>query len=310
MPLAKQRLRIDLKVANEPLELIKHDLTYTPKGFAWSGWTLDGEASITTPSTLRHVYHASDFRAHETLDTATVIQSHSWKTYGDWIPCFLRRIVLTDALIGPILFPAVMRGKPYLEADLERLGIDYRFCDRPVRIRKCQVLRQPSRHATRPTGHRWTPDQLTAFRAAMKINPPKPKPGSLTYLSRVGVKSNLTVALDRDTRSDLAETVVTELGGRVVRTEGMAFQDFARLAEEVETLLCDHGAANCNLVQWAPKQVIELVPEDWWSWSFVPLARAAGAERYTVLRPRMRSAEAFAGLLRSVLRDATGRVAP
>ena len=70
-----------------------------------------------------------------------------------------------------------------LQRELAHLGIEYVTLDGPAVIGRACVLRKPS-----PLTF-WREEEVTAYRALFRLDPPPPKPGSLLYLSRAGVRS-------------------------------------------------------------------------------------------------------------------------
>ena len=96
---------------------------------------------------------------------------------------------------------------------------------------------------------------------------------------------------------EVCEEVVEDLGGRVVRTEGLHQGDFVNLASDAETVVADHGAAMFNLLLWNTKNVVEIAAEDWWTSCFLALSKALGIESHTVLRPALHSPEELRALL-------------
>ena len=256
------------------------DLVVTPSGVSWTGAIVDLDSSSPPPESLKRFLPGLNRFNPERIAEATVVQAEYSGTYGDWVTCYLRPIVLADRLVEPLLLPPILKTRDYVAVDLARLGIAHRFCDRPIKVAKCLVLRR------RTTSLVWTSDEARDFRDRMRIRPDPPEPGSLIYLSRVGVKSNsdLSPSVRRETRSELIERTIREMGGTVVRTEGLLFDDFARYASRAETVVADHGAALYNLLQWNTRNVVEIAAEDWWLCCFLSLSTALGVERHTIIR--------------------------
>ena len=288
-------LRIGYITPVGDMQILRRGILFTPSGIAWDGARIDAGASTLSPNSLRSIWRGRHRRKPEQIPRGTIVQAEYINTYGDWISCIIKPIALAGELLGPLLLPARLGGRIYVENDLARLGIPFRICEHPVKVADCLVLRR------RTTSLVWTPEEVAGVRKHEAIPDVAADPGSLIYLSRVGVRSDIKSTVSRDTRSDMVEAIVRDLGGDVVRTEGMSFADFGRLASRADTVVADHGAALFNLLQWRTRSVVELVADDWWITCFLAFSKASGVERHVVLRPTLHDDDALTARIASTI---------
>lgn len=265
-----------------PDHVTRKDLYYTPIGMAWRNGRID-EMSSFSPL-LKPFVQVPYFGAVDVIDRGTVVQSEFTNTYGDWVTEQSRSLALASKLVSPVVLPRHLKDRGYVRHDLERLGVEGLFPERPVRIREAHVLLK------RRPGLYWTREDVAAYRARHGIAPPEAKPGSLIFLSRRGVRSELQEA-SRTFPTDLVADLVERMGGQVFHTGAMGHDDFTALGESAETVIAEHGAAMFNLLQWNTKNVIELITDNWWSGCFVFLGKAAGVENHVLLRVSGKSPE-------------------
>ncbi|GMG82695.1 hypothetical protein LNKW23_19080 [Paralimibaculum aggregatum] len=251
------------------------DLRYTPLGLAWHRGAIEEAASFSPigPPFIEIPY----LRPLERIAAATVVQTDHTVSYGDWVFEVVRRLVAAGALHGPLLLPRALAAKGYVRADLERLGIAYRAVTRPLLIGEALVLHK--QHMTQ----RWTAEEVGLLRRRWRLAPPEPRPGSLLYLSREDVRSEVWSRSRAMPHAEIGALVAAR-GGRVVRTGKLRFEDYTALAAEAETVVADHGSAMVNLVQWRTRAVIELVSDGYWGAGLMALGRAAGVGTHAILR--------------------------
>jgi hypothetical protein len=249
---------------------------YTPEGFGWYRGRLDERLSVREVRRLGPLLQRPR-RPGLQLATGTLIQAESPNTYGDWVCEQIKCLALAPDCPRPVVLPQFLARRGYVAGELDRLGIEYVAADGAVQIEQACVLRKPTPRTF------WHAHEVAAYRALFGLDPEPPRPGSLLYLSREGVRSE-QVRAARDYRSPVIAEAVRALGGTVVETAEMGFDDFTALAGEAETVIADHGAAMFNIMQWRPRRVIEMVTDTWWSPCFVFLSVACGTRDHVVLR--------------------------
>ena len=143
---------------------------------------------------------------------------------------------------------------------LALLGIDAVAVEQPTLIHKATVLHK------KMFFFNWTADEVTAYRQAFKIDPVQPRPGSILYISREGETNERS---GRTYPSKLTAKIMREFGAKVVFARQTSYEDYCALAEEVETVVADHGAAMFNLLLWNTKNVVELFTDQYW-WNCFP----------------------------------------
>jgi hypothetical protein len=263
-------------VQKRSVSSVRQNVVYTPAGFAWTGTHID------TALSARNIYSAKALlldslqRRGQTIPQGTIVESHFPNTYGDWTTEQIKSIALCPDFPRPLVLPAAIAARKYVQKELDRLGITFIAAQRPVRIRETFVLHKP-----RP-GTLWIAEEAMAYQRLFGITPPQPRKGSILYLSRIDVKSEQKAAV-RDYRSATIANIVKALGGRVVETGGIGRDDYAALAAEAETVIADHGSASLNLLQWKTRNLIEIVTDNWWGISIIFAGLASGVENHAVV---------------------------
>lgn len=270
-----------------PVSETREDVLYSEEGLAWYRGRLDERLSIRPIRSLRLVLQRPRRRAARRFERATLIQGEWPDTYGDWVSEQIRCIALAGGVPeAPLLLPGFLGRRAYVRHELDRLGIAHVTLDGPALIERAAVLRKPT-----PLTF-WREDEVAAYRQLFRLDPPLPRAGSILYLSRAGVRSEQARAA-RDYRSDVIAEAVRAMGGTVAETAVMRFEDFTPLAEAAETVVADHGAAMFNMMQWRPRNVVEIVTDSWWSPCFVVLGLACDVREHVVLRSDEGSDEAL-----------------
>lgn len=278
--LSAWRLRYQTRDLIAPSETVS-GLVYGPDGLARLNGAVDLGLSSGGAFGMSAVGRMLMARPAEVLPQGTIIERDFPNTYGDYCSEDHKVLVLSDDVLEPVIFPKSFETRDYLHRDMTRLGLSYCFADRVLRIETARVLRKAN-----PFSY-WSAAEVQAYRARLGVVDCPPRPGSVLYLSRQNVVSHRVGGSGPiDTRH--VAKVVRSLGGQVVDTEGLYFEDFQRLAGEAETVIADHGAAMFNALLWRPRQVIELVPDDWWSPCFVVLSQHLGVERHITLNVESR----------------------
>ena len=250
------------------------NVLYTPKGFAWRGAVLDEEISV------RGVITNADFKrplkAAETLERGTFLQGEYNLTFADWICEQSKSMAIAGTVPEPVLIPQYLYDRPYVRGEFDRLGIKVHVVDKPILVKEAMVIAKPQPDLI------WQAEDVAAYRQFHGLDPVRPKPGSLIYLSREGAKSEQPL-VTRSYPSQLISEIVEELGGKVIVTGDYRHDDFLALAAEADTVIADHGAAMFNLLYWRSRSVIELVPDNWWDGCFVFLSAALGIRLHETL---------------------------
>ncbi len=265
--------REEYQAPPEPEEV--RDLLYTPRGMGWAGGTLRERYSLQKP-VLADLVSPPFPRAKSSIPRGTVVQTQFPNTYGDWVGEYLMTLTNAPPVRPPLLVPSHLMERSYVRRDLAILGLETMVVERPVLVHEALVL--PKRH------YLWyfTADQVAAYRRAFRIDPPRPRPGSILYLSRQGEKSEFKN--ERAYPSETTAEIMAGLGAKVVLARETSHEQYAALAAEAETVVADHGAAISNLLFWDATTLIELYTEDWWTPYFIFLARAAGVENHALIR--------------------------
>ena len=258
---------------NPPLALERADnIVYDQKGLARHGSTIIEKYSVRAPGIKQLLFPRATNNLTQ-IPQGTIIESATPVTYGDWIGDFIRAMVCCPNFPEPLIIPAFLGTKEYVRRDLERLDVHYLIAEEPVLIEKASILRRqlPSYY--------WGIDEVAAYKSAFDIAPPLPRPGSILYLGRFGLKSEV---VDRTYPSTATARLVKELGGKVFDTAFASPKAFDKMAPFAETIIADQGSELFGTMHWRTKNVIELTT-DWWHNSSLFVARASGVENYAVI---------------------------
>jgi hypothetical protein len=248
------------------------DIVVTPKGGVWRGGCFEERYSAGQPG-LRML--AENRRAEESLSEAVIIQCAHNDTYGDWVSEYLVPVLRDLPLSATLLLPAGVAAKPFAARDLDRLGVEWRCIDRPLRIARARILRQQKFFV------HFTEDEARLLKKFFGEAGAPARPGGIVYLSRYGERSDVA---ERVYPSLLVEDIVKSRGGRVIRTHSASREDYAAAAGDAETLIFDHGSAFYNAVGWPARRIFEIVADSWWNNAFLMLSDAAGVHDYTIIR--------------------------
>jgi hypothetical protein len=254
------------------VELLE-DVIYLPSGQAWSKDRLIRRASIRAPS-IRELLAKPAVPKTESIAEAILLEGVTPYTYGDWLGDQILMLCQSPTVQHPVLVPEFLARKSYVKRDLDSLGRDWRAVDQPVHIRRASVLRK-----VRPSYY-WTASDVAAYRARLNINPPETKPGSLIYLSRENVVSEV---LDRSLPSALVSDLVRQAGGIVVDTAKASPAMFQELAPYAETVICDQGSAISGVLYWQTRRVLEITTDGWWHNFGLFVSRAAGVKTFEII---------------------------
>lgn len=251
------------------------DVLYTDRGMAWTNGRLNQRYSIRRPSPSE-VWMRPKARDVEKIHQGTIVQSQYSNTWGDWVSEHLLILSKHRDFVAPLLIPETLYRRSYVVRDLNLLGLDVLPVRAPILVENALILNKTNFQLY------WSAHETEAIRNALNVDPPAPAPGSLLYLSREDVQSELDVV--RKFPHAAVSQLVHERGGMVVRTGEMSYEQTINLAANAETVIADHGAALCNLLFWRPKRVIELVTDNWWNNCFLFLAKAVDVQEFVVLR--------------------------
>ena len=251
-------------------------VTYTSDGMAWIDGKLQRKYSIREVGP-RHVWKPRQ-AAQERYEVASLLQSQTPTTYGDWISEHVAS--LADAksrgeLVAPLLLPASWYRKSYVQRDLLKLDIEAEPVAQSVFVEHATIINK-----IRP-GHWWTDAEASTFRQVMKIRLETARPGSAIYLSRLGEKGE---GPQREINNRVTEAAMETAGVRVVRTVDCTREDYIELAPFAETLFSDHGSAMYNMFYWKTTRIVELYSPTYWEASFLVLSRALGITDYSLWR--------------------------
>lgn len=252
-------------------------IDYAPAGLAWSQGTLLRMASIRQPGPKDFLDALARRGAPaQSIPIGTIIESSTPTTYGDWFAGILRNIVAVGAadIPQPLVLPVALAAKPYVQRDLQRLGVQYISSDGGVRISAAHVLREV--HPLYEMG----PQDAANFRRAFAISPPPARSGSILYLGRFDFASE---AKDRTYPSETMAALVRARGGVVLDTREASPDRFDALASEAETVIADQGSAMFGVLHWQTRKVLELTTNRWWNSANVFLAKATGVGHYRVM---------------------------
>ncbi|MBB4658177.1 glycosyltransferase 61 family protein [Parvularcula dongshanensis] len=271
-------------------------LFYSPAGMAWHHGALRERWSIRAPS-AREILARPPARAR-TVRRAAIVESDLPYTYGDWVHAVLGPLLAGPALDRPLLLPGFLAEKGYVRRDLATAGIDYEAMTDWVRVEDALILRK-----TFPLQY-WAPEHTAAYRSVFEPDPPEPAPGSIVYLGRFDLKSEIGRA--RFPSERVAEAA-GRLGASVVRQETLSPETSRALAGGVETVIGDHGSGLLNMLHWRPKAVIELTVDGWWVNNNLFVAKQLGVEDYAVLPVDGLGAEEIEQRLQACLARFEGR---
>ena len=273
-PMAGREMNQYRLVLDKPRRLITtaQNVTYTERGMSWVGGRLERRYSFQEIGP-RHVWEKPGPTTNVYL-RASILQSQTPCTYGDWVSEHLAALALVlaqGALVEPLLLPSWWLDKPYVRRDLAVLGVTAEAVRSPVEIQSATVINK-----TR-VGHYWNSSEALAVVSAMKIQPRPCRPRTAIYLSRKGEKGE---GPKRQIHNDVTEAAMEAAGVLVVRTVGKTPEQYIALAESAETLFADHGSASYNMMYWETRRMVELFPPDYWDSAFLFLADGLGIHDY------------------------------
>lgn len=265
-----EQRRLVYKTPRPDCEIVS-DLLYTPEGMGVAGGKIIERYSVRRPSIPEIL--KTPKTAARTIAQGTVIEAETPYTYGDWVGDFVRALA-TAAPAGPVVMPAFLAAKPYVQRDIAALGLKMEIAEAPLRIEQATVLRKciPSYY--------WSAADVGAYRKAFHIDPPAARDGSITYLGRFGTVSE---SVQRDYPTETVAKIVTDLGGAVFDTRQSSPDRFNAMAAQMETVIADQGSALFGVMHWRTKNVIELTRRDWWHSANLFIADGAGVENYAVI---------------------------
>ncbi len=271
------------------------NLTVTPNGHGWVGGVLHEKYSATMPG-LRALIARP--KAVEKIPCAYFIQAEHVDTFGDWMSEYLAPLSSVETLDMPVLLPATLAQRAYVQRDCKRLGLDVRFIQHPIEVEQARVIRQQR------VIRYWSAPEVKRLRRLLKAKPSAPKPGSIVYLSRQGEASE--VAVRNHPHAEL-ENIVKQNGGKIIHTRNATLDEYFAASNDAETVIMDHGSAGYNMAYWNPKRVIEIVSDDWWMNAFLFFADSIGVRDYVIVRSDLggptRAAEKVDEILKNPIRQ-------
>lgn len=266
--------------AERPMSVEARGVLYTQTGIAWHQGAACEEFSVGRLVRAEKILPFPKRKDAERIAQGTIIQCQHGQTWGDFVSEQVKALVVCRHrgvdFPEPVILPGNYAQKGYVRPQLDRLGISYRFAEKPLLIERATVLLKQNYSVI------WTPEDVTAWQKAYQVDPLAPRKNSITYLSRLGVESELHT--DRTYDSEQTARIVEELGGRVVETQRCDFDDFGALAPDADIIIADHGSALFNMLQWRTRAVIEIVSDDWWDPNFTFFGVAMGVEDHVTIR--------------------------
>jgi hypothetical protein len=265
------------------------------QGILLQGHKAYAHGSSTTPTpgflTKAHWQRLRNRQRTPSLNTAILLGMQHPNTYGDWFRQGLL-LMCINKIDRPILLPSDIYNKSYVQRDAKRLGVSLR----PIPtggtfINNAKALYLGSGF------NEWHSREAEAIRKAFQVAPPAPIPGSILYLSRLG---ETNPSCNRHYPSLIVEEFIQSLGGKVVRAKDTSFDDYLKLAPYVETVIADHGSAQCNLTWWRTRRVIELHTTHYNDF-FLSLGAALGINEYVILKANDLSADQLRSRLKKAL---------
>ncbi|MEO8315185.1 MAG: hypothetical protein ABI645_10355 [Pseudomonadota bacterium] len=249
------------------------DLVYTPHGMAWVAGRLVERYSVRNPS-LKEVLSRPSPENCATLDRAVIVEADVPYTYGDWLLGYLGTALGKRNAGAPVLLPLFLATKSYVLRDLQLAGISHVVADRPYRVKEALVLRK------RWPYHYWSRQQVELFQKIYAPLRRTPAKGSILYIGRFGHSSEV---IARNFPSEEMATLVKRLGGMVVRADTLSPQHAETLADNVETVIADAGSGLLNIMYWKPRNIIELVVDNWWVNVDLFVADACGVKNFALI---------------------------
>ncbi|MDU8945525.1 glycosyltransferase family 61 protein [Ovoidimarina sediminis] len=265
----------NLKIAN---------VTYTSNGFAWIGKKLDSNASVTkltTRSVLRF-FKEIPLRTPSRITQGTIVQAHTPYTYGDWVAEHRNSIISAKEFPRPLVLPAWIGTRPYVQKELSDLGIEYKVIEDNTLIEEAYVL------SIKHLGNILLEEEVQFYREAFKVPNVIPKQGKIIYLSRVSFRRTVETP-GRSYPSEIIGQIIRDIGGRVIDVDGKDRDYYRKFADEADIVIADHGGAMFNILEWRPRVVIEIVEDGWWIPCFVFLSAACGVNYHGIVRSSHRS---------------------
>lgn len=260
------------------------DLLYTRTGIAWTRGRVVERYCMRPPYLRENLLPPSRARS-ESIDSAVIVEpGHYPYTYGDWLHACFGTILCAGKLESPLLLPESVVRKPYVARDLKAAGIDFIPVTRTYAVKNARILRIQA-----PMGY-WTASEVNAYQRTFAPERRTPDPGSISYLGRFNLG---TEAVARRFPSETVGDVVRGMGGEVIRQEILNPEISVQLGSSMETVIADHGSGVLNILHWKPKNIIELVVNDWWCNNNLFVAHAMGIRNYAVVdvdglsRPRI-----------------------
>jgi hypothetical protein len=169
-----------------------------------------------------------------------------------------------------IILPEKLISRSYVRRDILKLDANIISSGSGVFIKEAHILRR-----ARP-GHFFLHEEVHAYRKYFKVSDLDPKPESLIYLSRFGVKSD---AYDRTYPSEFIESVISSISGKIIRTVNASDADYAVAADDAETVIADFGSAILNIINWNVKKLIIIYSPDWLDVAPFFLGKSLGVEQ-------------------------------
>lgn len=250
------------------------NILYSPSGIAWVDGTIVEKYCIRNPS-IREILERPPRYIEKQIDVATIVESDFPYSYGDWLHCYLGSILTSaERVKGPVVIPATLHQKPYVQRDLAIAQTEYLPADTWVRIENAVVLRK------RNFGFIWDQEYCSNFISKFAPARPEANPGSMIYFAR---RQSQGEAVARTFPTDLVAAVVESLGGTVVDQANFSPEFSKQIATSCDIVIMDHGSGGTNIMYWKPRLVIELYVNQWWNHNTLFVSDALKNGKHAVL---------------------------
>lgn len=250
------------------------NLLYSPAGIAWVDGKIIEKYCIRRPS-VGEILERPPRHIEVHIDAATIVESDFPYSYGDWLHCYLGSILTSgDRVIGPVVIPATLHKKSYVQRDLAIAQIEHLPADTWVSIENAVALRK------RNFGFIWDQEYCASFMSKFAPVRPEPTPGSLVYFARRQAQGE---AVTRTFPTDLVAGVVEMLGGTVIDQEAFSPEFSKQVASSCDIVIMDHGSGGTNIMYWKPSLVVELYVDRWWNHNTLFVSDALQDGKHAVL---------------------------
>jgi len=154
------------------------NVTYTPNGFAWRGWTLDQSISAVSVRSPKRFFKEIPCRPPRQIVEGTIIQAQTPFTFGDWVPEHRNSILAAKQFPSPLILPNWIGNRSYVHKELSELGVDYIVLNDSIHIENVHVLKK--KHIL----NLLLEEDVQVYRSTYRVLDNSPESGNIIYLSR------------------------------------------------------------------------------------------------------------------------------